>query len=87
MSNDNYKIEDLPLCQSFSEGSVTVQVHIYRGEDDPGWILEVVDDEGASTVWDDRFATDAEAFLQFIKTVRTEGLSGVIQPHPSSSFQ
>ena len=86
MSDDDYKIEDSPLCQSFSEGSVTVQVHIYRGEDDPGWILEVVDHEGASTVWDDRFATDGEAFIGFIKTVTTEGLSGALQPFPSRSF-
>ncbi len=85
MSGDNYKIEDSPLCQSFSEGSVTVQVHIYRGEDNPGWILEVVDQDGTSTVWDDRFATDAEAFLEFVKTVRTEGLRAALQPQPSDS--
>jgi RPA family protein len=86
MSDDDYKIEYSSLCQNFSEGSVTVQVQIYRGEDDPGWILEVVDQEGASTVWDNRFATDEAAFVEFIKAVRSEGLTGVIQPHPSGSF-
>jgi uncharacterized protein len=86
MSDDDYKIEYSSLCQNFSEGSVTVQVQIYRGEDDPGWILEVVDQEGNSTVWDDRFATDGDALIRFIKTVTAEGLSGALQPHPSSSF-
>lgn len=84
--SDDYKIERSHLCQNFSEGNMTVRVHIYRGEDDPGWILKVVDQVGNSTVWDDRFATDGDAFIGFIKTVTTEGLSGALQPFPSRNF-
>ena len=41
-----------PLCREITGDGTKIQVDIYRGEDDPGWILEVVDEENASTVWD-----------------------------------
>ena len=86
MPDDGYKIERSHLCQNFSEGNMTVRVYIYRGEDDPGWILKVVDQEGNSTVWDDRFATDGDAFITFIKIVTAQGLSSALQPILSRNF-
>jgi uncharacterized protein len=50
-----------PLCREISEGGTKIQVDIYRGEEESGWILEVIDEENASTVWDDPFDTDQEA--------------------------
>jgi hypothetical protein len=41
---------------------------------DSGWSLEVIDQEGASTVWDDLFATDHGAFAEFSQTLETEGI-------------
>ena len=41
-----------PLCREIIKDGTKVQVDIYRGEDDSGWILEVIDEENASTVWD-----------------------------------
>ena len=59
---------------------VTVEGHrlsieIYRLETIAEWSLEVVDEEGTSTVWDDMFATDQEAFDEVQKTIKEEGLS------------
>ena len=50
-----------PLCREISEDSTKIQIDIYRGEDESGWTLEVIDEENASTVWDDPFDTDQEA--------------------------
>ena len=45
---------------------------IYRLEHDPQWALEVVNEEGTSTVWDDLFDTDDEAYEAFQLTVAEE---------------
>jgi hypothetical protein len=37
------------------------RIEIYRLETDTTWTLEVVDEDGTSTVWDDQFDTDQAA--------------------------
>jgi uncharacterized protein len=75
---DEYEIIMSPLCQEVSSDGETVQVEIYRGEDDKGWILEVVDEYGNSSVWDDQFKTDNDAFKEALKTIEEEGISLLI---------
>jgi len=36
-----------PLCREITGDGTRIQVDIYRGEGDPGWTLEVVDEENA----------------------------------------
>jgi hypothetical protein len=56
-----------------------VRVQIYRLKNgDSGWSLEVIDQEGASTVWDDLFATDQGAFAEFSQTLKTEGIQSFL---------
>lgn len=62
------------LGRVVSIDGVTVDVKIYRLEDDPQWALEVVNEEGTSTVWDDLFDTDDEAYAAFQLTVEEEGM-------------
>ncbi len=70
-----------PLCQSVTRDGKTVQVEIY--EDGEGaWLLEVVDDYGNSTVWDDPFATDQEALDEVLKTIDEQGLASLIGAPP-----
>lgn len=67
-------------CQSVSRDGKTARVEIYSsGKDD--WILEVVDEENNSTVWDDLFPTDDEAFLEFQRTLDEEGIESMIGLH------
>ena len=64
-------------CQTVSRTGKTVEVQIYSsGKND--WILEVVDEENNSTVWDDPFATDDEAFQEFQRTLEEEGIESMI---------
>ncbi|MGO4173729.1 hypothetical protein [Bosea sp. TAF32] len=69
-----------PLSQRFTEDGVTVQVEIYRVDGTEGWTLELIDEEGGSTVWQDSFATDAEAFAEFTDGVEQLGLAKLIDP-------
>jgi len=76
MDNDNeIDLEYSPLCGDVSRDGLKVRVQIYRitGRGD-GWSLEVIDNEGASTVWNDLFATDQDAHAEFVKTLETEGI-------------
>ena len=43
-----------PLTQAVTRDGETVQVEIYD-DGEGGWLLEVVDEFGNSTVWDDPF--------------------------------
>ena len=38
------------------------------------WSLEVVNSIGTSTVWDDLFASDKEAYAEFERTLAEEGI-------------
>lgn len=63
-----------PLSQTVTRNAVTVQVNIFRIEDDGGWTLEVVNETGTSTVWEDPFDTDAAALEAFQHAAETEGM-------------
>ena len=67
-------------CQSVTRNDQTVKVEIYSsGKND--WILEVVDEDNNSTVWDDPFDTDDEAFQEFERALKEEGIESMIGPH------
>jgi hypothetical protein len=82
MIDDNTpKIESSPLCESVTRDGITVRVEIYRlagrGE---GWSLEVVDQQGGSTVWDGTFANDQDAHAEFYRTLESEGIRSIAEP-------
>ncbi|WP_148864351.1 hypothetical protein [Marinobacter fonticola] len=75
--DDEFEIEMSPLSQALTDGGKSVQADIYRG-DTGGWILEVIDEFGNSTVWDDEFDTDANALDEARATIRDEGIDSLI---------
>ena len=77
--------EDPKLISSRHNGrvtrdGVTVELCIYRLEHTK-WTLEVVDAEGTSTVWDDEFDTDDDAFSEFNRTTA----AGMLEFQPTAS--
>ncbi|MDP6645302.1 MAG: hypothetical protein QGF16_14630 [Rhodospirillales bacterium] len=52
-----------------------LQIKIFRLEHETTWTLEVVDEDGTSTVWNDSFETDRVALKVVFKTIEEEGLS------------
>ncbi len=68
------QIENSPLCGAVTADG-TVRVEIYRlAVGDDTWTLEVVDEEGGSTVWDSRFISDRDAYAEFNQTLEAEGI-------------
>lgn len=80
MIDEDPEIESSPLCLSVTREGITVQVEIFRVvEIDPRWTLEVVDHQGASTVWSETFATDVEANAEFHRTLEAEGIRAFLE--------
>lgn len=65
------------LCQTLTRDGKTVQVDIYDDGAD-GWLLEVIDEYGNSTVWDDPFPNEQEALDEVLRTVDEEGIDVLI---------
>lgn len=68
-----HEIIHSPLCQIVHGEGTYVDIQIYRSSDS-AWSLEVVDETGASTVWDDLFTTDQGALDEALKTIREDGI-------------
>lgn len=80
MTMDEIELVYSKHCQSVTSNDRTVKVEIYSsGKND--WVLEVVDEENNSTVWDDPFDTDNEAFQEFERTLKEEGIEAMIGVH------
>lgn len=62
-----------PLSQNVTRNGVSVRVEIYA-DSDGGWILEVVDAENTSHVWDARFETDQQALAEALRALDEETL-------------
>lgn len=73
------EIQISSLSREFTDKGITVQVDIYRlaGSNDP-WILEVIDAEENSLMWEDPFATEAEAWTEFLRAVEEDGIAMLI---------
>jgi hypothetical protein len=82
--DDEVELENSPLSGELTRDGVTVKVAIYRIRDSAdGWSLEVIDHEGASTVWNETFPTDQDAYREFSRTVDTEGIRTFLEGTPS----
>jgi hypothetical protein len=71
---DDIEIVYSPLQQSCMKDGHTLDIQIYRGKTEPDWILEVVDEGGSSTVWEDRFPTDKAALDEARRAIDEEGV-------------
>ena len=82
--DEEYRIIHSPLERRITERGVSIEVLIYRGEDDAGWILEVVDHAGGSTVWDEAFGSDRAALDEALRTIAREGISSFAEDEPQT---
>lgn len=82
--NDKFELEVSPLSQSISSGGRTVQIDIYK-DGEGKWILEIQDEYGNSTVWDDRFESDSLALTEAKKAILDERITTFIGPADGKS--
>jgi hypothetical protein len=66
------------LCREITEDGVTIKVLIYRLEKETAWALEVVDQLGGSTTWDQPFPTERDALEEVFATVAKEGIGSFV---------
>ena len=57
-----------------SKDDITVEVFIYRLENESKWSFEVVNYAFTSIVWDDLYDSDDDAYAEFQRTVEEEGM-------------
>jgi len=81
-ADDEYPIVHSPLERRITRGGVSVDVQIYRGVEDPGWLLEIVDHLGGSTVWEDTFSTEEAALAEAMETIDREGTGSFAEGKP-----
>ena len=80
---EDYPIVHSPLERRITRDGVSVDVQIYRGEDEPGWLLEIVDHLGGSTVWNDTFSSDEAALAEAMETIERDGIASFAEERPS----
>ncbi len=73
------------LGQKIDSDGKTVEVEIYRMDNDERWCLEVTDEFGNSSVWEDTFATDVEALDEVNTAIREETIDSFIGPADGQS--
>ncbi|MEW9616217.1 hypothetical protein AB3G45_20590 [Shinella sp. S4-D37] len=74
------KLEHSELSGEYTEDSVTVLVDIFRPAGTQGdWKLEVVTEKEDLFEWDEPFATDREAFDEFLATVARDGIASFLE--------
>lgn len=76
---DDPDLEFSPLGGLVTRDDRTVQVHIYRVVGSKrGWALEVVDVDDISTLWDELFATEREAYEEFSRVLDEDGIEAFL---------
>ena len=81
--SEDYPIAHSPLERRVTRDGVTVDVQIYRGEDETGWLLEIVDHLGGSTVWNETFPSDEAALAEAMETIEQDGIASFAEDRPS----
>lgn len=71
--DDEPDFVELPLSRHVTRNGVTVRVDIY-GDSNDRWILEIVDAENTSHVWDEHFETDQQALDEALRALDEEPL-------------
>lgn len=66
------------LSQVITRSGISVDVQIYKLEGGTEWTLEVINDKGTSTVWDDPFESDDAAYATFLSTVADGGMTAFL---------
>ena len=75
---DEPELIESPLSTDVEIDGHPFRIEIY-GSEPNAWILEVVDEENASTVWDEQFGTDAAALAEFHRFKEEHGAKGILE--------
>lgn len=75
MTNDNEpNIIPSTLSRRIEGDGTFIEIEIYRIEGEEGWILEVVDEDDAATIYEDRFDTEQAALQEVLDAIAEHGV-------------
>ncbi len=69
-----------PLSQRYEEEGIAVHIEIYE-DGEGGWLLEIVDEDNNSTMWEDSFDSDEDALAEALAAIEEEGIRALIGPN------
>jgi hypothetical protein len=72
------KYPESNITKEIEKDGSKVTIEVYKAEEEGGWILEIVDEEWNSTLWDDLFPSATEALNEGIKAIDKEGIQSFI---------
>jgi hypothetical protein len=64
--------------RTVTQDGKTVLVRVCRGDNEQAWIMEIEDDYGNATIWDDPFPTPQSALEAGLVAIRQEGIDSFI---------
>ena len=79
MAKFDKTLPNATLSRRITRDGKSLQVEIYSNGDS-GWILEVVDQHGNSTVWDDPFSSVQMAMDEVLRDIDENGVDSLIGP-------
>jgi hypothetical protein len=71
------KFPESEISKEIEKNGLKVKVEVCRGDNDD-WILEIVDEQWNSTVWDEVFSNAEEALKAGISAIEKEGIKAFI---------
>ena len=71
------------LSKRITDKSSHIDVQIYRLDDQQRWTLEIVDEYGGSTIWDEWFDTDQAALDKALRAVSAFGIGSFMHDNRS----
>lgn len=78
MTDPEPELIESPLNWLIERNGRRLTVNIVRLATERGWSLEVVNDHGTSTVWDDQFDTDRDADAAFRNALAQDGFEAFL---------
>lgn len=80
------KMEHSEFSGEFEDDGITVLVDIFRPAGTQGdWTLEVISEQDDVTTWDEPFATDKDAWEEFLATCEKDGIQSFLDGEEESS--
>lgn len=74
------KLEHSEFSGEFEDDGVTVLVDIHRpAGTNQDWTLEVISEDDFVTQWDEPFATDKDAWEEFLATCEKDGIHSFLE--------
>lgn len=68
-----------PLSQPFYSDGEMVFIEIYRLETESKWALEIEDEFNNTTLWDEEFSSDQDAFITARDAIFNDGIRAFIR--------